>query len=109
MRIKAGITPATGQFAKVAAVLGGPVTLGVRGAVRLSRPRETWARALGLPGGGFGLRTHDSLRPVTSSRIVTSPGSGAVADGVMKLTCTAISKTRRQGGVQPMSLAPAAR
>ncbi len=109
MRIKAGITPAAGQSTEVAAVLRGPVTLGVRGVAGLSRPRETWARALGLPGGGSGLRTHDSLRPVTGSRIVTSPGSGAVADGVMKLTCTAISNTRRQGGVQPMSLAPAAR
>ncbi|MBN9747425.1 hypothetical protein DMP23_41085 [Amycolatopsis sp. A1MSW2902] len=109
MRVEAGITPATGQSTEVAAVLQGPVTLGVRGAALLSRPRETWARALGLPSGGSGLRTHDSLRPVTSSRIVTSPGSGAVADGVMKLTCSAISNTRRQGGVQPMSLAPAAR
>ncbi len=109
MRVEAGITPATGQSTEVAAVLRGPVTLGVRGAALLSRPRETWARALGLPSGGSGLRTHDSLRPVTGSRIVTSPGSGAVADGVMKLTCSAISNTRRQGGVQPMSLAPAAR
>ncbi|EFL10726.1 predicted protein [Streptomyces sp. AA4] len=109
MRVRAGITPEPGQFAEVAAVLTGAVTLGVRGAAGLSRPRETWAHALGLPSGGSGLRTHDSLRAVTGSRIVTSPGSGAVADGVMKLTCSAISKTRRQGGVQPMSLAPAAR
>ena len=109
MRAKAGITPATGQSTEVAAVPGGPVTLGVRGAAGLRRPRETRARALGLPSGDFGLRTHDSLRPVTGSRIVTSPGSGAVADGVMKLTCSAISKTRRQGGVQPMSLVPVAR
>ncbi len=109
MRVEAGITPGAGQSTEVAAVPDGAVTLGVRGVAGLSRTRETWARALGRPGGGSGQRTHDSLRAVTSSRIVTSPGSGAVADGVMKLTCSAISKTRRQGGVQPMSLVPAAR
>lgn len=109
MRAKAGITPVTGQSTEVAAVSGGLVTLGVRGTAGLRRPRENQVCAIGLPSGGSRPRTHDSLRPVTGSRIVTSPGSGAVADGVMKLTCSAISNTRRQGGVQPMSLAPAAR
>ena len=86
----------------------GAVTLGFRGPGPLGRPRETERRALGRPVRDFALGTGVSLRGVTGSQGGISPGSGAVASGVMKLTCTAISNSRRQGGMQPMSLAPEA-
>ncbi|GAA3572367.1 hypothetical protein GCM10022222_65690 [Amycolatopsis ultiminotia] len=109
MRVRYGITPPAAHSTGVAAAAEGAVTLGVRGYPALRRPRETPVGALHRPGVDFGACTGVSLRAVTGSRSVTSPGSGAVADGVMKLTCSAIRQTRRQGGVQPMSLAPEAR
>lgn len=109
MRVRLGITRAAEHSTGVAAVARRAVTLGFRAPAPLRRKRENAVIAFGRQGRDFGLHTGVSLRAVMGSRIVTSPGPGAVASGVMKLTCSAISNPRRQGGVQPMSLAPEAR
>jgi hypothetical protein len=108
MRVRREITPAAEHPTEVAAVVGRALTLGLRGPGPLRRPREIERRALGRPVRDFAIGTGVSLRAVTGYQSGTSPGSGAVASGVMKLTCTAISNSRRQGGMQPMSLAPEA-
>ncbi|GAA4546172.1 hypothetical protein GCM10023192_60170 [Amycolatopsis samaneae] len=93
----------------VAAVPGGVVTLGFPGAEALRRPRENESRERRRNREDFAVITPASLRAVTGSHPSTSPGSGAVVTAVMKLTCSAISNPRRQGGDQPMSLAPEVR
>ncbi|GLY34914.1 hypothetical protein Amsp01_009380 [Amycolatopsis sp. NBRC 101858] len=85
------------------------VTLGVHQPVVMRRPCEPTADAARPTSGSFLVFTLRSLRGVTESHSSTSPGSGAVATGVRKLTCSAISNPRRQGGDEPMSLAPEVR
>jgi len=85
------------------------VTLGVHQPAALRRPCEPAAIAPRPTSGSFLVFTLRSLRGVTESHSSTSPGSGAVATGVRKLTCSAISNPRRQGGDEPMSLAPEVR
>ncbi len=93
----------------VAAVLDGFVTLGFRQDKPLRRPCESELPGPRATSGCFLVFIPASLRGVTESYPVTSPGSGAVVTGVRKLTCSAISYPRRQGGEEPMSLAPEVR
>lgn len=72
----------------------------------LRRPRENKSRGRRPAGRIVALAARSSSRAVTRSHVLISPGSGAVARGVMQLTCSAISNPGRQGGDQPMSLAP---
>lgn len=85
------------------------VTLGVHQPAAMRRPCDSAVAALRPTSGCFLVFTPRSLRGVTESHSSTSPGSGAVAPGVRKLTCSAISNPRRQGGDEPMSLAPEVR
>jgi hypothetical protein len=85
------------------------VTLGVHLEEAMRRPCENTLRAPRPTSGCFLVFIPRSLRGVTESHSSTSPGSGAVATGVRKLTCSAISNPRRQGGDEPMSLAPEVR
>lgn len=75
----------------------------------MRRPCDSTATAARPTSGCFAVPTSRSLRGVTESHPLTSPGSGAVVTGVRKLTCSAISNPRRQGGDEPMSLAPEVR
>jgi hypothetical protein len=93
----------------VAAAPDGFVTLGFRQSKALRRPCESEQPGPRATSGCFLVFTRASLRGVTESYPVTSPGSGAVVTGVRKLTCSAISNPRRQGGEEPMSLAPEVR
>ena len=93
----------------VAAALDSFVTLGFRQSKALRRPCESELPGLRATSGCFLVFTRASLRGVTESYPVTSPGSGAVVTGVRKLTCSAISNPRSQGGEEPMSLAPEVR
>jgi len=93
----------------VAAVRDRAVTLGVHRQAAMRRPCESTATAPRPTSGCFAVPTSRSLRGVTESHPLTSPGSGAVVTGVRKLTCSAISNPRRQGGDEPMSLAPEVR
>ena len=86
-----------------------PVTLGVHQPEVMRRPCETGFHRARPTSGSFLVFTLRSLRGVTESHSSTSPGSGAVVTGVRKLTCSAISNPRRQGGDEPMSLAPEVR
>jgi hypothetical protein len=85
------------------------VTLGVHQSAAMRRPCETELRGPRPTSGWFLVFIPRSLRGVTESHSSTSPGSGAVVTGVRKLTCSAISNPRRQGGDEPMSLAPEVR
>lgn len=85
------------------------VTLGVHQRAAMRRPCDVTLRNERPTSGCFPVFTLRSLRGVTESHSSTSPGSGAVATGVRKLTCSAISNPRRQGGDEPMSLAPEVR
>lgn len=109
MRARLGNTRMTVHSTGVAAGFPEAVTLGNVLFQALRRPREISAAGLRRSGRFFWRSTGDPLHRVTSSHVVISPGSGAVALAVMKLTCSAISNPGRQGGEKPMSLAPEVR
>ena len=109
MRIRTGTAQPSHRTTRVAAVPDRPVTLGVDRIAPLRRPCECERHGPRATSGSFVLFTPASLRGVTESHLLTSPGSGAVVTGVRKLTCSAISNPRRQGGDEPMSLAPEVR
>ncbi|GAB3133588.1 hypothetical protein GCM10027258_03010 [Amycolatopsis stemonae] len=109
MRVSIKTTRPPRHSTGVAAAVGGAVTLGVQRGAAMRRPCESAVFAPRPTSGCFLVFTLRSLRGVTESHSSTSPGSGAVVTGVRKLTCSAISNPRRQGGDEPMSLAPEVR
>ena len=109
MRVPITITRPPHHSTGVAAVPNRAVTLGAHLRAAMRRPCEGTAIAPRPTSGCFLMPTPRSLRGVTESHPLTSPGSGAVVTGVRKLTCSAISNPRRQGGDEPMSLAPEVR
>jgi hypothetical protein len=106
MRVFARTTPTPEEITPVELGARAMITLGVRGSVALSRPRELSPHPVRRTSPDFPPITGVSLRAVTGTHLRTSPGSGAVARGVMKLTCSAISNPGSQGGEKAMSLAP---
>src|SRR2546423_11318846 len=98
MRVSITTTRLPHHSTGVAAAAGVAVTLGVHQSAAMRRPCETELCGPRPTSGCFLLFTLRSLRGVTESHLLTSPGSGAVATGVRKLTCSAISNPRRQGG-----------
>lgn len=109
MRVSITITRPPHHSTGVAAAGDRAVTLGVHQQAAVRRPCESTVTAPRPTSGCFVVPTPRSLRGVTGSHPLTSPGSGAVVTGVRKLTCSAISNPRRQGGDEPMSLAPEVR
>jgi hypothetical protein len=109
MRVSITITRPPHHSTGVAAAADGAVTLGVHQSAAMRRPCESTTTAARPTSGCFVVPIPRSLRGVTESHPLTSPGSGAVVTGVRKLTCSAISNPRRQGGDEPMSLAPEVR
>ncbi len=109
MRVSIKATRVPNHSTGVVAVPDKAVTLGVRAAGAMRRPCDATATGERPTSGCFLVFTPRSLRGVTESHSPTSPGSGAVVTGVRKLTCSAISNPRRQGGDEPMSLAPEVR
>jgi hypothetical protein len=106
MRVFARTTPTPEEVTPVVLGAGPMITLGVRGSATLRRPREFSRHPVRRTRPDFISITGVSLHAVTSYHVLTSPGSGAVARAVMKLTCSAISNPGSQGGEKPMSLAP---
>lgn len=109
MRVSIKTTQLPHHSTGVAAAGDLAVTLGVHQQVAMRRPCESAETAPRPTSGCFLVFIPRSLRGVTESHSPTSPGSGAVVTGVRKLTCSAISNPRRQGGDEPMSLAPEVR
>lgn len=109
MRVSIKATRVPNHSTGVVAVPDKAVTLGVRAGGVVRRPCDATATGARPTSGCFLVFTPRSLRGVTESHSPTSPGSGAVVTGVRKLTCSAISNPRRQGGDEPMSLAPEVR
>jgi hypothetical protein len=106
MRVIVRTTPTPDSTTPVALGAAAVITLGTGGTGTLRRPRELSRHPVRRTGLVFRSITGVSLHAVTSSHDQTSPGSGAVARAVMKLTCSAISNPGPQGGEKPMSLAP---
>jgi hypothetical protein len=94
MKAFTGRTPPPGRSTLVAARRGVVITLATGGTVPLRLPREKSGLPLRRTDGYFTVPAGDSLRAVTGSHWMTSPVSGAVARGVMELTCSAISQSR---------------